>query len=329
MTFQSPARLVFVLVVPLVVSAYVIAGRRRADRAASLASQGLAAADVGRPLGWRRHLPFAGVAVALGALAVAVARPAATISTLRRQGTVVVAIDVSNSMRATDVKPSRLAAAKAAARAFVKKQPSGVRVAVVAFGDGAVRVQSLTSTHGDAVKAIDRLTVGGGTSLGKGLLTSLETIAGKALTIDPQALASDSGEVHVGYYGGTSIVLLSDGEETSEPDPVAMANVASAAGVRIHTIGVGTEAGTTIKVRGFTVATALDKDLLQKVASVSNGSYHAAGDAAGLSSVASDIDLRFKTVAEHVEVTALFVIGALVLLVAASCLSLLWFGRVL
>jgi Ca-activated chloride channel homolog len=328
MTFQSPARLVLLLVIPLVVAGYVASRRRGARRAANLAAEGLAVADVGRRLGWRRHLPFALTALALAALAVGMARPAATVKTPRRQGTVVLAVDVSNSMGATDVKPSRLEAAKSAARAFVNKQPAGVRIAVVAFGDGAVPVQAFTTSHSDLVKAIDRLSVGGGTSMGKALLTSLDTIAGKTLTIDPQALASDSGQVDVGYYGGAVIVLLSDGEETSQPDPVAMAGVASVAGVHIHAIGVGTTQGTTIQVGGFSVATALDSDLLQKVAGVTNGTYHAASDATGLASVARGIDLRFKIVAQHIEITALFAIAAALLLVAGGLLSILWFGRV-
>src|SRR5205085_11960679 len=107
--------------------------------------------------------------------------------------------------------------------------------------------------------------VGGGTSMGKGLHASLEAIAGKPLTIDPEQLASDSGQVDVGYYGGSTIVVFSDGEETSEPDPVAMAGVASVAGVRVDTIGVGTAAGTTVDVGGFSVATALDSGLLRQV----------------------------------------------------------------
>src|SRR5438105_7293131 len=145
MTFQSPGRLGFLLLVPLVIAGYVAARRRRAQRTAALTAQGLAVAEVGRRLGWRRHLPFALIALALAGLAVGLARPAATVKTPRRQGTVVLAIDVSNSMGATDVTPSRLEAAKAAARAFVAKQPTGVRMAVVAFGDGAVPVQIFTT----------------------------------------------------------------------------------------------------------------------------------------------------------------------------------------
>lgn len=333
MTFRSPVMLTGLIVVPAVVVAYVYARRQRARRAAALAQQALVATEGvrGRRGGSgrvRRHIPFALFTSALAVLIVGLSRPEATVNTPRREATVILAVDVSNSMGATDVKPSRLDAAKAAARAFVQRQPSEVRIGVVAFGDGALIVQRPTVAHTDVVKAINRLSLGGGTSLGKGLLESLDAIAGKAIVIDEQALASDAGQVNVGYYGGSTVVLLSDGEETSRPDPVAIAGVASVAGVRVHTIGIGTEAGATVQIGGFTVATALDSDLLKKVAATSDGTYHEAKDTSGLAAIAKSINLRFKVVAQHTEVTAIFAAVALALVVAAAVLSLLWFGRV-
>ena len=199
-------------------------------------------------------------------------------------------------MAATDIKPTRLAAAKAAADAFVARQPSGVKIGVVSFGNGAIIVQTPTNAHADVVKAIDRLSIGGGTSVGQGLLTSLDAIAGKELTINEQDLASDAGNLNIGYYGSASVVMFSDGENVSGPDPVTMAQVASVAGVRVHTIGVGTPTGTVVQIDGFSVATALDQTLLQKVASVTNGSYHSAAAAGGLAAVTRAINLKFKIV---------------------------------
>jgi Ca-activated chloride channel family protein len=328
-TFRSPGMLALLVLIPAVVAWYVSSRRRRARRAGTLATQGLVVADVGRRLRWRRHQPFALFTVALAVLVVALARPMATVKTPRREATVILAIDVSNSMAATDVKPSRVEAAKTTALAFVRRQPSGVRIGVVAFGQTAVTVQQPTFVHGDVEKAIDRLSLGGATSLGQGLLTSLDAIAGKTLTINVASLASDSGGVNIGFYGGSTIVLLSDGEQTSGPDPVGLAEAASVAGVRVQTIGIGTAAGTTVQINGFTVATALDSDLLQKVATVSDGTYHQAGDTAGLTAIARSIDLRFKIVTQHTEVTALFAAGALLLLVTGALLSVLWFGRVM
>ena len=328
MTFRSPAMLVALVLVPAVVAWYVWSRRQRAQRAVVLAQQALVVTADSRRGRIRRHVPFALFTAAFTVLIVALSRPQATVKTPRREATVIVAVDVSNSMAATDVKPTRLDAAKGAARAFVQRQPSEVRIGVVAFGDGAVIVQRPTLARADVVRAIDRLSLGGGTSLGKGLLESLDAIAGKTLTVDEQALQSDAGQVNIGFYGGSTVVLLSDGEETSQPDPVAMAGLASVAGVRVHTIGVGTEAGATIQVNGFTVATALDSDLLKKVASTSDGSYHEASDANGLAAIAKTIDLHFKVVSQHTEVSAIFAAVALALVVAGAVLSLLWFGRV-
>jgi len=328
MTFRSPGMLAGLVLIPALVAAYVASRRRRALRAAALADQGLVTTDVGRRLRLRRHVPFALFTAALAILIVAVARPMATVKLPRREATVILDVDVSNSMAATDIKPSRIEAAKAAAEAFVRDQPPAVRIGVVAFGPGAVIVQPPTLAHDDALKAIDRLSLGGGTSLADGLHTSLNAIAGKTLTIDEAALSSDSGQVNIGYYGASTIVLLSDGEETSGPDPLAMAGLASVAGVHVDTIGIGTAAGTTVQIAGFSVATALDSDLLKKVASVSDGSYHEAKDAAGLAAISKTIDLHFKVVTQHTEVTGLLSAAAVLLLVAGALLSVLWFGRV-
>jgi Ca-activated chloride channel homolog len=328
MTFRSPWMLALLVAVPALVAAYVSAGRRRARRAAALAEQGLVATAAGSRRRTRRHVPFGLFAAALTLLVVGTARPMTTVQTPRREGTVILAMDVSNSMRADDVQPNRLEAAKTAARAFVQRQPPAVRIGVVAFGDGAVVVQSPTNAHADALKAIDRLTTQGGTSVGQALVTSLSAIAGKPVVIDPEALASDSAQVDVGYYGGSTVVVLSDGEETGRPDPVGVAEVASVAGVRVHTIGVGTPGGAVLQVDGFSVATALDRELLEEVASITDGTYHEGSDADALAAISRTIELRFKLVAAHTEVTGLFAAAGAVLLMVGAVLSVLWFGRV-
>jgi Ca-activated chloride channel homolog len=328
MSFQAPWMLVALIAVPAVIAGYISGRRRRSQRAAQLAADGLVTTSLDTRTRRRRLLPFALFVTALVVLIVGLARPTATIRTPERQGTVVLAIDVSNSMTATDITPSRFGAAKAAAEAFVRRQPSAVRIGVVAFGNGAIVVQTPTTVHSDALRALDRLSVGGGTSVGQGLLTSLDAIAGKQLTIDESALASDDGNLNIGYYGSSSVVLFSDGENVSGPDPAEMAQVASVAGVRVNTIGVGTAAGTVVQINGFSVATALDEQLLRQIATVTNGSYHSAGDANGLAAVARSIDLRFKIVSKHTEVTALFSAAGALLLVVAAALSVLWLGRV-
>ena len=265
MTFGAPWVLVLLLAIPALVAAYVRARRRRARRAAALSEQGLvvAAASQSR-MRVRRHVPFALFALALTLLVVGMAQPMSTVKTPRREGTVILAIDVSNSMRADDVQPTRMEAAKAAARAFVERQPPAVRVGVVAFGDGAVVVQTPTNAHADVIRAIDRLSSEGGTSLGQGLVTALSAIAGKPVNIDFAGAGQRLGRGrHRLLRIAPSVLLFSDGEETSRPDPVAVAQVASVAGVRVHTIGIGTPAGAVVQVDGFSVATALDSELLR------------------------------------------------------------------
>jgi Ca-activated chloride channel family protein len=328
MTFRSPWMLALLVVIPVMVAAYLASRRRGLRRAEALAEQGLVTTASAPRMRVRRHVPFALFATALTVLVIGLARPLATVTTPRREGTVILVIDASNSMRAKDVKPSRIDAAKAAARAFVEKQPPAVRVGVVAFGDGAVGVQEPTLEHADAIKAIDRISVAGGTSMGRALVAALSAIAGKPVTIDTDALASDAGEIDIGFFGSATVVLFTDGEETSQLDPLAVAEVASLAGVRVHTIGVGTESGTVMDIDGFNVATALNSDLLKEVASITDGTYHASDDAGGLVAISETIDLRFKLVAEHTEVTGLFAAAGIVLLLVGALLSVLWFGRV-
>ena len=328
MTFGSGEWLFFLLLLPAVAASYVRSRRRRKRRSAALAAQGLVTSGLGRR-GWQVHLPFALFLAALALLVVAFARPMATVKTPRRVATVVLAIDVSNSMAASDIEPSRFGAAKNAASAFLREQPSSVRIGVVAFGAGAVIVQPPTLSHPDVLQAINHLSLGGGTSLGAGILTSLDAIAGKVLKVNTTSLGQDnSGEVNIGYYGGATIVLFSDGEDTSRIDPVTIARLVSTAGVRIQTIGVGTAAGTTVKIDGFTVATALDSQTLRSVATTSNGSYHLVNDQAALAEVSKTIDLHFTVFTQYTEISAVFAAAAVLLLVVGALISVLWFGRV-
>jgi Ca-activated chloride channel homolog len=278
---------------------------------------------------WRRHVPFALFAAAIALMCFALARPVVSLALPERQGTVILAFDVSNSMLAKDFRPTRIAAAKAAAIAFAKKQPSSIRIGVVAFGDGAVTVLKPTNVTADVISAIKGLSVGGGTSIGNGLLTSLDTIAGKKLKINIPALQRDAGSVKVGFYGSSAIVLLSDGENTSGPDPLSLAEVASTAGVRVHAIGIGTPQGTVVQINGFSVATALDAGLLKQIAKVTDGTYHQAADAKSLARVYKSIHLQLKTVKKPREATSLFAAAGGLLLVLGSGLSLAWFGRVI
>jgi Ca-activated chloride channel family protein len=329
MSLGSPWMLLALVLVPCLVVAYWWMLRRRAERAAQLASEGLVPTTAGQRVRWRRHIPFALFALALVLVGVGVARPMVSLALPDRTGTVILAFDVSNSMGARDLEPTRMAAAKKAALAFVEQQPRTIRIGVVAFGDTAVTVLKPSNVKEDIVAAIERLSVGGGTSLGQGLFASLRAIAGKPLTLNQSALDSDTGQVDIGFFGSSAIVLLSDGENTSRPDPLDIAKVASTAGVPVHAIGIGTKRGTVIEVDGFNIATALDEELLKKIATVTDGTYDQAADAAALAKVYDSIDLEFKATRKPREVTALFAAGGGLLLALGGALSMLWLGRVI
>ena len=329
MSLGSPWMLFALVLVPWLVVAYWWMLRRRAERAARLASEGLVPTTAGQRVRWRRHIPFALFALALVLVGIGLARPTVSLALPDRAGTVILAFDVSNSMRAEDLEPTRLAAAKKAALAFVEQQPRTIRIGVVAFGDSAVKVLEPSNVKEEIVAAIERLSIGGGTSLGQGLFASLRAIAGKPLTMNESALDSETGQVEIGFFGSSAIVLLSDGENTSRPDPRDIAEVASTAGVPVHAIGIGTKQGTVIEVEGFNIATALDEELLKEIANVTDGTYDHAADAAALAKVYDSIDLEFKTTRKPREVTALFAAGGGMLLALGAALSMLWFGRVI
>lgn len=324
MSFQYPLLLVVAAAagVGLVVAYRWLQGRR----ASALAAAGLSTANPGRG-GLRRHLPPLLFLSALVLLLIGIARPQATVPVPRAAGTVILAFDVSNSMAATDIAPTRLAAAKAAAISFVQAQPDTVDIGVIAFGQGALTTQLPTDKHEETVAAINRLTVAGGTSLGHAILASLAAIVGQSVSLpDP---SSDVPPPDLGYWGSATIVLISDGEDTGGPDAVAAAELAAIAGVHIETIGVGTVEGTTIEVDGYQVATALNEELLTQVAEATTGTYHRAENAQALGDVHRSLDLRITIRDELVELTAVAVGIAVLLLTIGGLLMINWFGRIL
>jgi Ca-activated chloride channel family protein len=328
MTFASPLLLVSLATLPLLVVGYRRLLRGRAARRAQLAALGLVPAGSASS-GRRAHLAPALLLGALALLFVALARPQATVAEPRREGTVVLAFDVSSSMGATDVAPSRMAAAKSAAHAFVEKQPPTIRLAVVAFGQSGVIARQPTTDHTAVLAAIDRLSPQGGTALGRGIQTSLSAIAGKTVQLDAPSGSVEARGQDIGYFGSAAVVLLSDGENTDGPDPLQAAELASTAGVRIYPIGLGSPRGTVLQIDGFQVATALDEPLLRQIATTTDGNYFPAADAEALAKVYDSIDLSWTLEKRRTEVTALFAAGAAVLLLLAVGLSLARSGRVI
>ncbi len=328
MTFAWPWMLLSLAALPLLLWGYRRLLRRRLDRRAALAALGLVAPPA-LSSGRRRHLAPALFGVALALLLTAMARPQATVADARREGTVVLAFDVSNSMAATDLSPTRMEAAKAAARTFVERQPATIKVGVVVFGESGLITQAPTTERAGVLAAIDRLAPQGGTSLGRGIQTSLSAITGRPVQLDAEGGGVEAQGQDLGYHGSAAVILLSDGENTAEPDPLEVAEVASTAGVRIYPIGLGSAAGTVLEIDGFQVATALDEPLLREIASVTDASYFAAADEKELTSVYSSIDLAWTIEAKQMEVTALFAAAAALLLLLGAGLSFLWFGRVI
>jgi Ca-activated chloride channel homolog len=333
MTFADPALLAIGLVAAVALAWAAVAVSRR--RAAALAAAGVAAAG-GAGRGHRRGplagawLTIAGVAV----LAVAVAGPAASVPVSHASGTVILAMDVSGSMTATDVTPDRLAAAKQAAVSFINAQPGSVDIGVIAFQQGGLEAALPTADHTSAAAAIRRLTPGGGTSLGDAILASLSAITHTRVTLGRNGSAPS-----IGYWPSATIVLFSDGQDESagtgtedgtgtDPATAAAAAVAEKAGVHIDTVGVGTVAGTTVDVDGYHLFTALDPAALESISETTGGTYHPASDASELNGIASSINLRLTVTNQPLPLAGAFIALALALLAAGAALTVMRTGRV-
>jgi Ca-activated chloride channel family protein len=335
MTFIWPLMLLSLLVLPVLVALYIGTLRRRRRLVASYGSLGLVREAAGKRFARRRHVPPAIFLVGLALLGVALARPQAVVSLPRVEGIVILAFDVSGSMAADDLRPTRMEAAKAAARAFVERQPESVRIGIVAFSDNGLSVQVPTNDKAEVEAAINRLAPSRGTSLANGILASLNAIT-LAETGEPPRLYSNLTPtvsptpvpVPKGSHTSAMIVLLTDGDNTSPPDPAAAVQLATDRGVRIHTVGIGSAAGATLQVEGFSVFTQLDEAGLKQIAERTGGSYSNATDEQSLQAIYDSLDSRLVVRPQTMEVTSLVSgAGLLVLLIGGAC-SLLWFGRV-
>jgi Ca-activated chloride channel family protein len=267
-------------------------------------------------------------------LVLALARPQSVIGVPRFEGTVVLAFDVSGSMAATDMQPTRMEAAKAAARAFVSRQPESILIGVVAFSDAGFSVTVPTDDQAAVLAAIDRLGPERGTSIARGIVSSMTAIATSAR--DPEAgyYTNRSPEpdplppvVAPGTYAPAAIVLLTDGENNQRPDPIGAAQGAAERGIRIFPVGLGTAAGTTLEVEGFRVHSQLDETALRQIAEITDGTYHAASEPDQLSGIYDDIETRFVIRPEATEITSFMAGAGLGLLMLGGLASLLWLGR--
>ena len=347
-TFLWPDFLWLLICVPLLVLGYWLLLRRKKKVAVRYASLAMVRDAIGGGQRFRRHVPPALFLVALALMIVAIARPQAVVLLPSQHETIILAMDVSGSMRAADVEPNRLSAAQTAARAFVNDTPMHTRVGVVSFAGTAAVVQPPTKNKEDIVAAIDRFQLQRGTAVGAGILVSLKLIfpdvefdlrnwnpridQGKSAPIDRVQKRSDKEPpkpVPPGSHTAAAIILLTDGQTTTGPDPIESARIASERGVRVFTVGVGTEKGEMIGAEGWSMRVRLDEASLKQIANLTQGEYFHAGTAGDLKKVYETLNSKLVFEQRQTEITALFAAAAAVFAVMAAALSMLWYGRIM
>ncbi|MGL6111994.1 MAG: VWA domain-containing protein [Rubrivivax sp.] len=343
MSFIWPTLLWSLALLPLLVLLYLWLLRRRRRSTVRLASVAVAKAALGKGPGWRRHVPPLLLLLAIGTLLLAVARPVAVLTLPLSQRTIILAIDVSGSMRATDVKPNRIVAAQEAAKTFVNELPREVRVGVVSFAGTAAVVQAPTTSREDIIAAIDRFQLQRGTATGSGIILSLATIFPDAgIEIQqatgqknmPSPLDEKKDEkkaftpVEPGSYTSAAIIMLTDGQRTTGPDPLEASKMAADRGVRVYTVGVGTTAGETIGFEGWSMRVRLDEATLKNIAVLTQAEYFYAGTAEDLKKVYQSLSSKLVVERKETEITAFFAAAGALLALLGAGLSVWWFGRV-
>lgn len=346
MQFLWPQMLWLGGLLPILVLAY--AALLRVRKRSFLAYPGLAMVRQAQGRNWRRHLPALLMLAAVACLLLAAARPAATIALPADQRTIMMVMDVSGSMSADDVAPTRLSASQVAAKAFARRLPANVRIGVVAYGGEAQLVQAPTLQRDEVLAAIDRFQLQRATAIGSGILVALDTLFPRE-RIQESALASARGlkrslgvsldaqpaqdgvaprVVPPGSYDSAVIVLLTDGQNTVGPDPMEAAQVAANHGVKVFTVGFGTPEGTVVGLDGWSMRVRLDEETLRQVANLTHGEYFRASSGSDLAQVYGALHSRLALERKQTEITVLFAGAAAVFLLAGVALSVWWFGRV-
>jgi len=329
MSFIWSSLLYLLLGIPLLVLFYFRLQGRRRKLVEHYGSMGFVA-SAGNT---RRHVPALVYLFGVTVLVFSLARPQAEVSLPKIEGTVILTFDISGSMAADDVEPTRIEMAKTAAIQFVEHQPQGVLIGVVAFSDGGITVQPPTDKRESTITTIERLVPRRGTSLGNGLLVSLNTIVVEAgdpafLNNNQLSRSEEPPPAPQGWYPSAVIVMFSDGENNENPDPAVVADLAVDLGVRVYTVGVGTALGTTINADGLTIQTQLDEAMLQYLAETTGGGYYYASDEEQLDRIYRDIEPKLSIKPEDIELTSLFAGLGIVLFLIGGMLSMRWFGHV-
>jgi Ca-activated chloride channel family protein len=325
-SFQYPAALLLLAFVPLTALIYLAAQRRRRRYAVRFTNMELLGDVVSDTPSWRRHIPPLFYLLAVAALALAIARPHETVNVAKRKATVVLVTDSSGSMQATDVKPTRLAAARNAAKGFVDETPQKVDLGFITFNSASQLLVPPTSDRERVKGALDTLRAGGGTAIGSAIETSLGALA-------PQLKKekANQGKTAKKSSPPAVVVLLSDGTSTTGTPPLRAAKHAKDLNVPIYTVALGTENAVVQvadPVGGYrTVHVPPDRQQLKQIADTTGGKFFAAGDANKLGSIYKSLGSRIGFKKERRELTAAFAAGGLVLMMLGGAFSLAWFGR--
>jgi Ca-activated chloride channel family protein len=345
MTFLWPEFLWLLLALPLLVAAYLLILKRKRKAALRYASLAMVKDAMGAGQRLRRHVPPLLFLLSLALMIAAIARPAAVVQLPSQHETVILSMDVSGSMRARDVEPDRLSAAQAAAKAFINETPRSTRIGVVAFAGTASLVQAPTQSRPDLITAIDRFQLQRATAIGSGILVALKAIfpevefdlrgsnprgdrrQSSALVDKPAP--KPAPKAAPGSYQSAAIILLSDGQATTGPDPIEAARMAAERGVRVFTVGIGTPNGEILVGEGWSMRVRLDEETLKSIAKITGAEYFYAGTAVDLKKIYQSLNSRFVLEKKETEITALFAAAAALAALVSALLSLLWFNRIL
>ena len=343
MFFLWPEYLWLLLALPLLPLGYAWLLRRRRKAAVRFSSIRVAR-EAMTGSNWRRHVPPALLLLAFGGLMVAVARPVARVPLPWARTTVMLAMDVSLSMRVTDVKPTRLVAAQEAAKLFLHELPKNIEVGLVTFAGSSQVVQRATLDRAPVVEAIDGFQMQMGTAVGNAIVLCLAELFpeqsidvgemtfgnkrhGRSLDERDKSPLKQIKPVAPGSYDAAAIILLSDGRRTTGIDTIEAAQMAADRGVRIYVVGLGSPDGAAATMEGMPIYVQLDEPTLREVARMTGGEYHHAGTAEMLRNVYEHLGSRLQVVNRETELTGLFALVSGMVALAAAALSLLWFGR--
>ncbi len=363
MTFLWANLLWLLLLLPILIGAYLLILRRKRRAGVRYAALSIVREAMGGRNTFRRHVPPLLLLMAVAVMIFAIARPAAIVTLPSQHGTVILTMDISGSMRARDIEPSRIEAALAAARQFVSNQPRNVRIGVVAFAATASLVQPPTTNRDDILASLQRFRLQRGTAVGAGILTSLSAIF-ENLSFDlwlppgegqrfgqvgppsrsgptlepPQNRGTPLGQrrpenidrpepVAPGSYKSAVVVLLTDGQTNTGPDPIEAAGQAADLGVRVFTVGLGTTSGNIVGFGGRRMRVQLDEEALKTIADRTAARYYRAGTETDLKEIYKSLSAQLTLEKDKTEITAIFTAVGVALALIAALLSLLWFGR--